>query len=374
MEKIIYLDNASTTKVDKEVLKILNSIEKENYGNPSSIHKMGENSKKIIEESREKIAKKLNCLKNEIIFTSGATESNNLTILGLAKANPSKRKIITSAIEHSSIKQPLTVLKQQGYKIIEIKVDNEGILDLENLKKEIDKNTLLVSIIHANNELGVLQNIKEISKITQKNKTPLHIDASQSFTKIPIDVKKLNIDLLSATAHKIHGPKGIGLLYKNNKIKITPLIFGGNQENSLRAGTQSTQLIASFAKAVELQKENSKLEKLSDYFTNQIEKINGKINGHKTNKIKSIISVTFENIDAEYLLFNLSQENIMCSTRSACNSRNKENSVLKAINLTENQINSTIRFSLSKYTTKQEIDYTIKTIKELITKFKNSPK
>ena len=358
MEKIIYLDVAATTPVHEEVVAEMNKFYLENYGNPSSQHELGENAQKAINEARKNLAKEINAKPQEIIFTSGSTESNNLAFFGLAKTNKNKKKIIISAIEHSSIFEICNSLKE-SYKIIEIPVNKEGLINIEKLEKEIDKDTLLVSIIHANNEIGSIQDIEKIGKLCKENKVYFHTDAAQSFGKLDIDVKKMNITLLTASAHKISGPKGIGLLYVKENVNIAPIIHGGGQERNLRGGTENVPAIVGFAKALEITKKSdkNKIAELRNYFIQKLENINGKINGSKEG-IYNIINVSFPKTDAEKIVLSLSQKGIMCSTGSACESKKKiENKTLKAIGLNEKEINSSLRFSFSDNIKNKDIDF-----------------
>ena len=257
MNNIIYLDNASTTPVYKEVVIEMEKYMLEEYGNPSSIHFMGENAQRAIENAKKVIASEIGAKPWEIIFTSGGTESNNLALQGLSKTN-SKKKIIISAIEHSSIYELGNEMKKYGYKIVEIPVNKEGFIDFNILEKEIDSNTLVVSIMHANNEIGVLQDIAKIGKICREKGVLFHTDAVQSFCKEKIDVNLMKVDLLSASGHKIGASKGVGFLYVKDGVKIESITIGGSQERGLRPGTQNVPAIMGFAKAVEINKKVDK--------------------------------------------------------------------------------------------------------------------
>ena len=368
MEKIIYLDNSATTPVFKEVSAEIKKYLTAEYGNPSSEHELGEKAKLVLNESRKKLALEIGAKPNEIIFTSGGTESNNLAIFGILKANPQKKKIIISCIEHSSIKKPALELKKHGYEIIEINVNKEGLLNLEELEKNIDEKTLLVSIIHCNNEIGVLQDLKKIGELCKKKNVLFHTDAVQSFGKEKINVHESKIDLLSASAHKIGGPKGVGFLFVREGINIKPLFYGGEQERGLRPGTENLPSIAGFAKALEIIKKYDfeKIRQLRDYFILELEKMGGKLNGSKEKRAWNNVNVSFP-FDAERAIIKLSQKGIYCSTKSACLSKQKEEShVLKSICLNKKEIQGSIRFGLFVNTKKIEIDCVLKEIKNLL--------
>lgn len=368
--KEIYLDNAATTKLDKEVEKEIKKYFSKEYGNPSSMHKAGQKAKELIEKSREKIAKEINAKKEEIIFTSSGTESNNLTIKGLFWSNyPEKNHIITTKIEHDCILKSCRWLEKQGAEITYLNVDKEGFIDLEELEKSITPKTILVSIIHANNEIGTIQNLEKIGEICKKKNVLFHSDACQSFTKIKIDVEKMKLDLLTLNAHKIHGPKGVGALYIKKGTKITPLLHGGEHEFGIRSSTQNVLGIVGFAKAVGIKKENENIEKMREYFIEELEKIpKTKINGPKgKNRLCNNINVCFNNIEAESIGSLLNSKGIFVSVGSACASNTLEPShVLRAIGKNDLEANSSIRISISKYTTKKEIDKALKEINKTV--------
>jgi len=368
-KNIIYLDNAATTRVDKEVVDEMKKYLVDEFGNPSSLHEMGERARKAIDSAREKIAKKINAKTGEVYFTSGGTEANNIAIQGVALANENKKrnKIITSKIEHASVSNTCNYLKSLGYEIVEIAVDKGGIINLDALKKEIDDRTLLVSIMHVNNEIGTIQPIKEIGKLCKEKGVLFHSDAVQSFGKIDIDVKDMNIDLLSASGHKINGPKGIGFIFVREGVRIKPLVYGGQQEKGLRSGTENTAGIMGFAKALEITEclDKEKIRKLRDRLIEGLEKIGGKINGSKEKRIYNNVSVRFDGIDAEMMVLYLSGEGIMVSTGSACESKKKEESrVLRAIGLNEKESRGSIRIVLGKETTNKDIEYALRKIEE----------
>ncbi|NMB66537.1 cysteine desulfurase [Candidatus Woesearchaeota archaeon] len=376
--KEIYFDNAATTRIDDEVLKEMIKYFKKEYANASSLHFKGRIAKEAIEKAREIIAKSINAEKEEIIFTSGGTESNNLILKGLFFSNyPEKDHIIVSKIEHDCILNSCKFLEALGAKITYLNVDSEGFVDLEELKKSITEKTFLVSIMHVNNEIGTIQNLEEIGKICKEKNVLFHTDACQSFTKVPIDVKKQNLGLVTLNSHKIHGPKGVGALYVKKGTLITPLIDGGGHENGKRSGTENVTGIVGFGKAVEISntlnhKEGlKKMRELQEYLIKELSKIpNTRINGPIKDLDKRLcnnINVSFKNIEGESIMMLLSEKGICVSTGSACSSHSlKTSHVLKALNLIPLEANGTIRVSLSKYNTKEEIDYFLKNINTIV--------
>jgi cysteine desulfurase len=351
------------------------------YGNASSIHKLGVRASIAIEKAREIIAKKISCSTDEIYFTSGGTESNNLAIKGLAYANrknAAKRHIVISSIEHPSVTEACTALEKEGFTIYKLKVDKFGFVDLDDLFEKLSKNNvLLVSIMHANNEIGTIEPIREIGEICKKFNVFFHSDACQSFTKVEIDVNKDNLDLLTLNSHKIHGPKGIGALYVRKGIKLESLMSGGGQERTLRPGTYNTPLIAGFGKAVDIasEEDNKKMYNLRDYFINQIlEKFkdNITINGPLGNqRLSNNINVTFHGINAKKLFIALNKYDIFVSTGSACSSTKlKPSDVLLSIGCTPKDSNSSLRISLSKWTSQEELDITLNTIYKIVNELK----
>lgn len=372
----VYFDNGATTMVDKEVVKAMQPYFTEKFGNASSLHNFGQEAKEALEKSREVIAKRINADPNEIIFTSGGTESDNLAIKGIAYANKDKNHIITTKIEHHAVEKTCEALEKQGFKMTWLDVDKDGFIDLEKLKKEITEKTILVSIIHGNNEIGTIQDIETIGKLCKEKNIYFHTDAVQSFTKTEIDVKKQNITLATFSAHKIHGPKGIGALYIKKGTKLKKLIHGGPQENNLRAGTENIPYIVGFAKAVELAKQEDckEMEKLRDYFIEKVEKEipEVKLNGSRKERLCNNINIIFKYIEGEALLLRLDDQGIAVSTGSACSSRElKPSHVLTAIGVPPAMAHGSIRFTLSRFTTKEELDYTIKHLKEVVQELRN---
>ena len=372
--KIVYLDNAATTKPLQEVIDIITETQKNNYGNASSLHRLGLNAEDLLDNCRRMIANSINAKESEIIFTSGGTESNNLAIKGFLKNK--KGKIITTTIEHPSVLNVFKELEKE-FEVVYINVDNEGFIDLKELESAVDNKTLLVSIIHGNNEIGTIQDIKEISNIVkQKNpETKIHIDACQSFTKIDINVKELNIDLMTINAHKIHGPKGVGCLFVKAGIKRSQLNQGGMQEHNLRPGTENIAGIIGFAKAVEIamnekQKNIIHMKELQKYMIEKILLISGtELNGPKEldKRLCNNINISFEHIEGESILMMLNEKGICVSTGSACSSKKLEPShVILALGKKHEQAHGSIRFSLSKFNTREEIDYAIEKLKKSV--------
>lgn len=368
----IYLDNAATTIVDSEVQREMNIFFSKFYANPSSVHVMGLEAKKALEDSREKIAQFIGAQSDEVIFVGSGTEANNLVLKGLFFYHfPQKNHIITTEIEHDCVLNASRWLESKGVHVTYLKVDPEGFVHLHELEEKITEKTLVVSIIHANNEIGTIQNLRAISEICRKKGVLFHTDACQSFTKVPIHVIRDGIDLMTINAHKIHGPKGVGALYIRKGIKMTPLLHGGGQEFGLRSSTENIAGIVGFAKAVELvsPKEVKKMEILRDYFIHKITSLKKvHLNGPKKNRLCNNINLSFFMLEGELIRDKLSKKGICVSTGSACSSNSMDVShVMKAINSPMEYLHGNIRVSLSKYTTKEELDKTFKEI-ELIVK------
>ncbi|MDD5254148.1 MAG: cysteine desulfurase family protein [Candidatus Nanoarchaeia archaeon] len=362
-----YLDNAATTKVDSEVVKAMKPYFEEKYGNASSLHSFGSEAKKALEESRKKIADKINADPSEIIFVSSGTEADNLAITGIAKLK-GKGHIITSKIEHPAVLETCKELEKNGFDVTYLNVDKDGFV--KDFEKSIKSNTILVSIMHANNEIGTVQDIEKIGKICRSKNIIFHSDCVQSFTKEKIDVKKMSIDLASFSSHKIHGPKGIAALYIKEGIKLKKLMFGGHHEKSIRPGTENIPGIVGFAKAVQIANENDveRIKQMRDKLINGLLKIpDTRLNGDKEKRLCNNISISFRYVEGESMLLYLDEKGIAVSTGSACSSQSLEPShVLISIGLPHEIAHGTIRYSLSKYTTEKEIEYTIKTTKEVI--------
>lgn len=374
--KTIYFDNAATTKVDDEVVKEMLPYFSEKFGNASSVHQKGQEAKEAMNRARKIIADSINAKTSEIYFTSGGTEANNWALKGLFWENyPNKNHIITTKIEHDCILNTCKWLEKQGAKVTYLDVDSEGFISLEELRNSITDKTIVVSVIHGNNEIGTIQDLEKIGKICQEKNVLLHTDACQSFTKIDIHVKKQNIDLVTLNAHKIHGPKGVGALYIRDGIKLSPLMHGGGHERKQRSGTENIPGIVGFGRAVKIvdSKDIKKMRELRDYMIEEILKISDtKLNGTQGEKrLCNNINISFSNIEGEAVGGYLEQKGILTSTGSACASNTLESShVLKSIGLTPLQSNSSIRISISKYTTKQEIDYFLKILPDIVTKLR----
>ena len=378
-----YLDNSATTRVSENVKDLMVKVMVEDYGNPSSLHMKGVESEKYIKESKDIIAKLLKVDAKEIIYTSGGTESNNLAIIGAAMANKrAGNRIITSSIEHPSVLATMKYLEDNGFEVIYLPVDNKGVVDMDALKEAMTAETILVSIMHVNNEIGVIEPVEEISKYI-KSVNPnvvFHVDAIQSFGKLIIHPRKMGIDLLSVSGHKIHGPKGIGFLYASSKVKLKPIIFGGGQQKGMRSGTENVPGIAGIGLASKEAYENfeekiSKMIELKDYFIDRVTSIeNVLVNSSKGEEgAPHVISVSFIGVRSEVMLHSLEDKNIYISSGSACSSNKPSvSATLKGIGLKPEQIDSTVRFSLSYDTTKEELDYAVEVIAgmiELLRKF-----
>ncbi len=377
----IYLDNAATTNTDPKVVKTMLPYFQEIYANPSSLHDPGRQAKVALDQARKSIASNLNCAPHELIFTSGGTESNNLALIGYALANKDKgNHIITTNIEHPSIFEALKYLsKNEGFNITFLNVDRDGFIDSNELKDAITDQTVLISIIYANNEIGTIQDIPKIAKLAKINKIPLHIDACQATNYISLDAQTLDIDMMTINSSKAHGPKGIGALYLKEGIKIQPLTLGGPQENNMRAGTENLAGIIGFAAALDIaqkdkDQEYAKVKSLTEILENQIlEKIPGSVlNSTAKNRLPNILNISFPNLEGKELLLYLDNFGIAVSTGSACKSGdNRSSHVLRAIGIQDQEAKKSIRFSLGKLNTHQEIDYTIKILIQIFTKLFN---
>jgi len=369
--KKVYMDYGSTTPVDKEIVEEMIPYFNQIYGNASSIHSFGIKANEAIEKSRKKVANLLNANSSEIFFTGGGTESDNMAIKGISFLDHNKKKknskgphIITSSIEHPAVLEPCKYLKKLGYIVKYLPVDKYGIVDLTDLKNSISKNTFLISIMFANNEIGTIEPIKEIGKIAKENNIFFHTDAVQAIGKIPIDVKKLNIDLLSISSHKIYGPKGVGALFIRRGININPIIQGGGHERGLRSGTYNTPGIVGIGKACELLNTNLKkhieyLKKLRDKLINDVLKNQETyLNGHPEKRLVNNAHFRFTAIEGESLNMMLNDKGIASSTGSACSSKKLEAShVLTAIGLKPEDAHGSLRLTLGKENTVEDIDY-----------------
>jgi len=372
--KRIYLDYAATTPIDSRVKKAMEPFFTEKFGNTMSLHSFGQEAKVALEESREKVADLMAAKPSEIIFTSSATESNNLALKGIAAANKNRGKhIIISAIEHPCIMESAKWLEKQGFEITKIKVDKQGLINPADVEKAIRKDTILVSIIHASNEIGTIQLIAEIGKICWQKGVCFHTDASQSFGKIPIDVNKMNIDLLTASSHKMYGPKGAACLFVREGVKIEPLLHGGGHEAGLRSSTINLPAIVGFAKAceickTEMAKESKRLAKLRDKLIREVLKIkDSHLNGSPAKRLPNNANFWFSFIEGESLVIQLDLAGIAASTGSACSSIKLEPSyVLLAIGLKPQEAHGSLRISLGRWTTEKDIDYLLKVLPGIV--------
>ncbi|PIY15308.1 MAG: cysteine desulfurase NifS [Elusimicrobia bacterium CG_4_10_14_3_um_filter_49_12_50_7] len=377
--KKIYLDHNATSPVHPEVLEAMLPFYKEAYGNASSIHSFGREARKAVEASRETIAAFIGASPDEIIFTSGGTESDNTAIKGIMEANASKgNHIITSVIEHHAVLNTCKYLEKHGCTVTYLPVDEFGVVSVDELKNAITADTILVSIMHANNETGALQPIEEIGAVTRAKGIIFHSDAVQSLTKVPVDVDKMNVDLLSFSGHKIYAPKGVGVLYKRKGIKMAPLIVGGHHEKNKRAGTENVAGIVGFAKAVEISKRdgavlNKRIAELRDRLwkgiNDNIKKV--KLNGHPDKRTPNTLNVSFEYVEGESIILNLDMEGIAVSSGSACASGSLSAShVMLAMGLDHAIAQGSIRFSLGKDNTEEDIDFVISILPGIIDKLR----
>lgn len=378
MKNAIYLDNAATTKVDEDILDEVTSYMRDSYGNPSSIYMDGKAAKKIIESARQSVALAIGADESEIYFTSGGSEADNW-ILRQAR-NTEKKALVTSKIEHHAVLNTAEYLSQNGVNVTYLDVDAKGRIISDKLENAGDEDISLVSLMYANNEVGTIQDIKRLSQIAHEKGAIFHTDAVQALGKVKIDVKTDNIDALSLSGHKIHAFKGVGVLYVNKGIKISPLIFGGEQESGKRAGTENVGGIMSLGLACKKivaeqeQKNNENIRGLRDYFIQKVlQNIDGVIlTGDKTNRLCNIASFCFKDLDSSLMLILLDKEGVCVSNGSACMSGSPEPShVLQAMGTAKEYLNGNLRFSLSKYTTKDELDKAFAVLKNAIDKLRN---
>ncbi len=377
---MIYLDYAATTPTDQEVLKAMEPFFTKKFGNPSSLHMLGQKAKGELESTRQKIAEELACLPEEIIFTSGGTESDNLAIKGVleAKGKPATEKkrghMITTQIEHHAVLHTCEDMAKRGFDVTYLPVDQNGVISLKQLEEAIREDTLLISIMTANNEIGVIQPITKIGRIANKHKIPFHTDAVQAGGTFDLKVDHLKVDLLSLSAHKFYGPKGVGLLYVRKGMRIKPQQIGGSQEMNRRASTENIPGIIGLAKALEIankrkEDENKRLIKLRDYFIQEALKHlpDTRLNGHPTERLPNNVNIAVGKIEGESLLLRLDMMGIACSSGSACASGSLDPShVLLAIGLPHEIAQGSLRFSLGKDTTKSDIDKTLEILKKVV--------
>jgi len=377
---MIYLDNNATTQVWPEVLEAMLPFYRELWGNPSSLHLFGAQVAKYIDEARENVASMLGAQRaSEIVFTSCGTESNNLAIRGVLQSNPVKRHVITTQVEHPSVLLLCQQLEKEGFDLTTLPVQKDGNLNLSELEKNIRKETAIVSIMLANNETGVIFPIEEIAKICSAKNVIFHVDATQAIGKIPIDLKRTSVNLLSLSGHKFHTPKGIGALYIRRGTKLIPQIIGGHQERNRRAGTENVAYIVGMGMASKLAQKNleenvsNNVAELRDQFEETVQKKWNwvQINGNGSKRLPNTSSLSFEGLEGETICLLLGEEDIAVSTGSACSAGSLEPShVLKAMGLNSKQARGTVRFSLGLETTKEEIDQTILKLEKIITRLK----
>lgn len=369
----IYLDNSATTQCYEKVADVVYKVMREDYGNPSSVHKKGMEGEVYIRETKETFARILKVQEKEVYFTSGGTESDNLALIGIAEANKrAGNHIITTAIEHPAILNTCFHLEELGYRVTYLPVDDKGIVRIEDLKKALCRDTILVSVMYVNNEIGSVQPIEQVGQLIKSfNRNIIfHVDAVQGFGKFRIFPKRMGIDAMSISGHKIHGPKGTGVLYLDTRVKIKPIVFGGEQQRNVRSGTENVPGIAGIGEAAkeiynELESKVAHMKELKAYFIQEVQKIEDVIVNSQNNQLGAphIISVSFGNVRSEVLLHALEDKGIYVSAGSACASNHPGISgVLRSIGLEKKYLESTIRFSMSEFTTKEEIDYVLETL------------
>ncbi|MHA1578564.1 MAG: cysteine desulfurase NifS [Candidatus Freyarchaeota archaeon] len=371
--KRVYMDHAATTYVDPEVIQAMLPYFSERFGNASSLHSFGREAKEALEHSREVVAKALGASPDEIYFTSGGTESDNLAIKGAMWANRDKSHVITSLIEHHAVLETCSSLEEQGLDVTYLPVDRYGLVSLNHLEDAITEKTGLITIMHANNEIGTIEPIKEIGKIARENDVYLHTDAVQTFGKIPTDVNKLNVDLLSISGHKIYGPKGVGVLYVREDVRIEPVQHGGGHERGVRSGTENVPGIVGLAKAVEISqrelgKEAERLKRLRDRLIKGVLEIEDSwLNGHPTSRLPNNANFGFAGVEGESLILRLDAKGVAASTGSACSTGSGAPShVLTAIGLTPEQASGSLRLTLGKRNTEEDIDYALEVLPKIV--------
>jgi cysteine desulfurase len=376
----IYLDNNATTKVAPEVLKAMLPCYEETFGNASSVHWYGQEAKALIDGARQQVAALVGAEPNEIVFTSGGTESDNLAIRGLVDATASSKHVITSQIEHHAVLHTCQVLQKEGVRVTFVPVDRQGLIDPADVEKALTPETVLISIMHSNNEIGTIQAIREIGKIAQERDIYFHTDAVQAAGKVSIDVTELGVDLLSVAGHKFHAPKGIGALYIRKGTRIRPLVYGGSHERNRRAGTENVPHIVGLAQAAGLamttmEETATRVRDLRDYFEATVLKSipGAQVNGSQNLRIPNTSNIRFDQVESEGMVINLDLSGVACSTGSACTSGAIEPShVLTALGLSADEAFSSVRFSLSRYTTREEIDQVLKILPGIVQRLRQS--
>jgi cysteine desulfurase len=375
---MIYLDNNATTPLDPKVCDKMSWVLKKHFGNPSSLYPIGRDAKELVTEAREIIASALGASRSEVIFTGSGTESDNFAIRGVFDAFPDKNELITSAIEHPAVIETANYLEKQGKKVTYVPVDSAGRIDLEALNAAVSPRTALISVMHANNEIGTIQPVGEISQIAREAGVLLHTDAVQSLGKIPVNVDDLGVDLLTISAHKVYGPKGVGALYIRKGTRIQPLIFGGHQERQLRSGTENTAGIVGFGEAVRVlgeqsERDNQRIAELAARLKQGIEDSVPKVkfNGPEADRVKSTLNYSFPGLEAEAILLALATKNIYVSTGSACSEDSEEVShVLNAIGMRPEFARSTLRLSLGRFNTEEDVETILRELPEIVRKLR----
>ncbi len=377
MTRQIYMDHSATTRVDPQVIEAMLPYLSEKFGNPSSLYTIGREARRAIEESRQKIADMVGAKKEEIIFTGSGTESDNLAIKGLAYKNRKKGDhIITSSIEHHAVLNTCKYLETQGFKVTYLPVSRDGLVNPADVEQSITPQTILISVMHANNEIGTVQPIEEIGKIAKEKNVPLHTDAVQTGGKIPINVDALGVDLLSMSAHKMYGPKGVGALYIRKGIRMEPLLHGGGHERNLRSSTENVPGIVGFGKAAELARqrmpEEAKIANLRDSLIRSILEIEDSyLNGHPTKRLPNNANFRFSYIEGESMILNLDMKGVAASTGSACSSTSLEPShVLLAIGLKPEEAHGSLRLTLGLDNTQEDVDYVVSILPEIVNKLR----
>jgi cysteine desulfurase len=376
---MIYLDHNATTPVDPAVAEKMAWFLREHFGNPSSLYPIGRRVKELVTEARERVAASLGAERGEVYFTGSGTEADNFAVFGTMEASAGKDEFITSAIEHPAVYEAAKALEKRGFKVTYLPVDEGGAVGLDALRSALTPKTALVSVMHANNEIGTIQPIAEIARIAHEKDVPVHTDAVQSFGKIDVDVRKLGVDFLTVSAHKIYGPKGVGALYIRRGASICPFLRGGRQERGLRAGTENTAGIVGFGEAVRVleehgRKERTRIERLADKLKAGIEERIpfARFNGHPTDRVKSTLNFAFPGLEAEAILLALATKEIYVSTGSACSEESEEVShVLTAIGLRPEIARSAIRMSLGRSNTEEDVDVVLRELPEIVRKLKS---
>lgn len=369
------MDHAATTAADPDVITAMLPYFRESFGNASSLHTLGQEAKKALENAREEVATLIGAKNDEMIFTAGGTESDNIAIQGVAHRNRKKGgHIITTKIEHPAVLNTCKHLEAQGFKVTYLPVDKDGLINAKDVESAIKEDTILITIMHANNEIGTIEPIEEIGKIAKKHSIPFHTDAVQSMGKIPVNVDKMNLDMLSISSHKIYGPKGVGALYIRNGVKLEPLVHGGGHEKGLRSSTENIPGIVGFGKACSLAKgkletEMQRLTKLRDTLIDNIlhNVEESYLDGHRTKRLPNNVNLRFSAIEGESLVLSLDAKGIAASTGSACSSKKLEPShVLMAIGLNEVEAHGSLRLTLGRWNTKEEVEYVCGVLPEVV--------